>query len=234
MENQQQQTKGQKVKYRADRPEHERKVSNEPHVPMLRPLCDLAVDLVHWDRHLGDGVEQVVEQYLHWEHRQERQDQGRPCHREHVPEIRAHRHHDELHDIAERSAPFDDAAIQRAEILLQQDDVGCVLGDIDRAVDGYADVGSVQRWGVVYAVAEKADDMAAVLQTKDDPVLLNGRHPAEYVRLFQPRRQRFITELFDLGAGQQPGDRDAELGADVLRHMLVVAGKDLNTYTLES
>jgi len=55
MENQQQQTKGQKVKYRADRPEHEHKVSNEPHVPMLRPLCDLAVDLVHWDRHLGDG-----------------------------------------------------------------------------------------------------------------------------------------------------------------------------------
>ena len=190
VEDEQQEAESQKVEYRAYWPQHQHEVADEPHVPMLRPLGDLAVDLVHWDRHLGDGVEQVVEQYLHRQHRQERQDQRRARHREHIPEIRAHRHHDEFHDIAERSAPFDDAPIQRAEILLQQDDVGRVLGDINRAVDGYADVGSVQRWGVVDAVAEKADDMAAVLQTKDDPVLLNGRHPAEYVRLFQPRRQR--------------------------------------------
>src|SRR5271165_4287747 len=138
-----------------------------------------------------------------------------------------------FHDIAEGSAPFDDATIKRAEILLQQNDVGCVLGDIDRSVDGNAHVGSMQRRRVVDTVAEKADDMAAVLQPKDDPVLLNRRHPAEYVRLFEPRRQRIISEPFDLGAGQQPGDRNAELGADVLRDMLVVAGKDLNTYTLD-
>ena len=69
---QNQQSESQKVEYRDYRPQHERKVADESRVPMLRHLSDLTVDLVHWDRHLGDGVEQVVEQYLHWEHRQER------------------------------------------------------------------------------------------------------------------------------------------------------------------
>src|ERR1700680_197662 len=75
---------------------------------MLRLLRDLAVDLVERDRHLRDGVKQVVEQYLHRQHRQERQDQRRPSHREHVPEIRAHRHHDEFHDVAKGAPPFGD------------------------------------------------------------------------------------------------------------------------------
>ena len=82
---------------------------------------------------------EVVEQYLHRKHRQERQDQRRSSHREHVSEIRAHRHHDELHDVAEGAAPFADPALQHAEILLQQNYVGRVLGDIDRAIDRDAD-----------------------------------------------------------------------------------------------
>src|ERR1700674_5235615 len=46
---------------------------------MLGLLRDLAVDLVQRDRHLRDGVEQIVEQYLHRQHRQERQDQRCPA-----------------------------------------------------------------------------------------------------------------------------------------------------------
>ena len=177
-------------------------------------------------------VEQVVEQYLHRQHRQKRQDQRRPGHREHVPEIRARRHHDIFHDVAEGAAAFDDAALQHAEILLQQNDVGRVLGDIDRAIDRDADIGGVQRRRIVDAVAEIADDVAAALQPKNDAVLLNGRDPAEQVRLFQPRGERLVAERFDLGAGQQPGDRNAELGADMLRHALVVAAEDLDADTL--
>ena len=114
----------------------------------------------------------------------------------------------------------------------QQNDVGRVLGDIDRAIDRDADIGGVQRRRVVDPVAEIADDMTAVPQPKNDAVLLNGRDPAEQVRLFQPRGKRFVAERFDLGAGQQPGDRNAEFGADMLRHALVVAAEDLDADTL--
>ena len=69
-------------------------------------------------------------------------------------------------------------------------------------------------------------------QPKNDAVLLNGRDPAEQVRLFQPRGERFVAERFDLGAVQQPGDRNAEFGADMLRHALVVAAEDLDADTL--
>ena len=108
----------------------------------------------------------------------------------------------------------------------------CVLGDIDRAIDGDADIRGMERRRIVDAVAEKADDMAAVPQPKNDAILLSGRDPAEQVRLLQPRAERFLTERFDLGAGQHPSNRNAEFGADMLRHALVVAAEDLDADTL--
>ena len=97
---------------------------------------------------------------------------------------------------------FDDAALQNAEILLQQNDVRRVLRDIDRTIDRNAHVRGVQRWRVVDPVAEITDDVAAMPQSKNDAVLLDGRDPAEQVRLFQPRGERLIVERFDLGTGQ--------------------------------
>src|SRR5439155_8062472 len=81
-------------------------------------------------------------------------------------------------------------------------------------------------------VTEKADDMTAVSQPKNDTVLLSGRDPAEQVRLLQPSAKRFLAERFDLGAGQHPADRNAEFSADMLRHPLVVAAEDLDADTL--
>ena len=61
----------------------------------------------------------------------------------------------------------------------------------------------------------------------------SGRDPAEQVRLFQPRGERFVAERLDLGAGQHPVDRNAEFAADMLRHALVVAAEDLDADTLD-
>jgi hypothetical protein len=81
---------------------------------------------------------------------------------------------------------------QHAEILLGQDDVGSVFRHIDRAIDRNANIGSVQRGGVVDPVTEVGDDMAAVLEGEDDAVLLNRGYPAEQVRFFEPRAERLI------------------------------------------
>src|SRR3984893_2639863 len=90
----------------------------------------------------------------------------------------------------------------------------------------------MERRRIVDAVTQKGDDMVAVPQPKNDAILLSGRDPAEQVRLLQPRAERFLTERFDLGASQHPGDRNAEFGADMLRHSLVVAAEDLDVDTL--
>jgi hypothetical protein len=45
------------------------------------------------------------------------------------------------------------------------------------ARDRGADVGRVERWRVVDAVAEEADDMAMRLEGADDPMLLRRRDP---------------------------------------------------------
>ena len=63
-------------------------------------------------------------------------------------------------------------ARRTAEIVVEQDDVRRVLGDVDGAVHRDADIGRVQRRRVVDAVAEIADDVAATLQRQNDAVLL--------------------------------------------------------------
>src|SRR6516164_949899 len=86
----------------------------------------------------------------------------------------------------------------------------------------------MQRRRIIDAVAEKADDMATVLQTEDDPVFLDRRDPAEQGGLLQPRGQRLVAECFNFGPGQQPKNRNAELPADMPRHAFVVAAENLD------
>jgi hypothetical protein len=121
-----------------------------------------------------------------------------------------------------------DPALEDAEVVSQQDDVGGVFGNVDGTVDRDSDIARMQRRRVIDAIAEKAHDMAAVLQAEDDPVRLNRRHPTEEARLLEPGRQRLVRERLDFGARQRPGDRNAALAADMPRHALVVAAQDLD------
>ena len=58
----------------------------------------------------------------------------------------------------------------------------CLLGDVGAAqAHGHADVRLLQRRGVVDAVAEHRDDLAALLQRLDDQQLVLRRDPAEGV-----------------------------------------------------
>ena len=49
--------------------------------------------------------------------------------------------------------------LEDQQALLEQDDVGRLLGDVDRGVDRDADVCGLQRRAVVDAVAEEPDDV---------------------------------------------------------------------------
>src|SRR5689334_6904535 len=83
----QQRVERQKIENRADRPEYQHEFLDQPDVPRHRRGDGLLIDLIEWDRDLRHVVEQVVQQYLNWQHRQERQEQRSACHAEHVAEV---------------------------------------------------------------------------------------------------------------------------------------------------
>ena len=113
------------------------------------------------------------------QHRQERQEGRCPGCAEHVAEVARRPHQHVLDRVGEDAAAFGDPVREHVEVLLQQDDVGGVLGDIGRRVHRDADVGRVQGQRVVDAVTEERDvDPGAALRT-DDPRLLLGAHPRE-------------------------------------------------------
>ena len=63
--------------------------------------------------------------------------------------------------LAKMRRPSHDAVGEHAEVLVEQHDVGGVLGDVGGRVDRDADVGGVQGDRVVDAVAEEGDVVAA-------------------------------------------------------------------------
>ena len=50
--------------------------------------------------------------------------------------------------------------MQHEQALLQQDDVGRFLGDIDRSIDRNANIRRLQRGAIIDAIAHEADNMA--------------------------------------------------------------------------
>ena len=176
-------------------------------VPVRGALELLLVDVVGRDRHLAGVVEQVVEQDLRREHRQEAQEQRGGAGAEHVPEVRRGAHQDVLDRVGEDAAALDDAAGEDVEILVEQHDVGGVLGHVGRGLDGDADVGVVQRDGVVDAVAEESDGRAEGALGLDDPRLLLGGDAREDRRLRQRGGELGVVEALELGAGERRARR---------------------------
>ena len=136
----------------------------------MKPMsqCDgprelLLVDVVGGDGHLAGVVEQVVEQDLG---RAASAGSGRnsdaPAALNMFPKLRRRAHQHVLDGVGEDAAALGDAVGEDVEVLLEQDDVGGVLGDVGGGVDRDADVGVVQGERVVDAVAEEADRRAAV------------------------------------------------------------------------
>ncbi len=133
-----------KSKIELSGPKNAMKRPDEPDVPRRRTREHLLVDVVGRDRHLARVVQQVVEQDLRREHRQEREECRRGRGAEHVPEVRRRRHQHVLDGVGEDATPLDDPVGQHAEVLVEQDDVGRVLRDVGAGVDGDADVGVVR------------------------------------------------------------------------------------------
>ena len=72
---------------------------------------------------------------------------------------------------------------QRGEVVVGEHDLGGLLGDLRAAAHGDADVGLLQRGGVVDGVAGHRDDLAGLLHQPGEANLVLRRDPAEDVQL---------------------------------------------------
>ncbi len=88
--------------------------------------------------------------------------------------------------LAKVRRPSRTPSISTSRSLLQQHDVGRLLGHVHGAVDGDADVRRVQGRGVVDAVAHVADHVPALAQRQDDALLLVRLDLGEDVRPLGP------------------------------------------------
>ena len=84
--------------------------------------------------------------------------------------------------LAKMRRPSIDAFRQHAEILVEQHDVGGVLGHVGSRVHRDPDIGMVQRHRVVDPVAEEGHVLAGATGHLDDPRLLVGADPGEHRR----------------------------------------------------
>ena len=189
---------GEEVVDARDRAEEGHEAADHADVPLGGSGEQLLVDVVGRDGHLADVVEEVVEQDLRRQHRQEGEKQGRARGGEHVPEVRRGAHEDVLDRVGEDAPALDDTVGEDAEVLVEQDDGRGVLGDVGRRVDRDPDVGVVERDRVVDAVAEEGDVRAEAALGEDDARFLLRGDAGEDGRLRQQRDEGGVVELLEL------------------------------------
>ena len=158
------------------------------------------------------------------QHRQERNKRAGHQYRKDVAEVRAGGHVQILDDIAEGLTPFDHPFFQHHQILFQQDNIGCLFGDIRRAVNRNTDVRIAQRRRIVDAIAEEADGVAVFLQRFQDPRLLQRRQFGEHRARFHFALQFVIRHRLNLRPGQDTVGIDAHFQANPRRDDRVIAG----------
>merc|ERR1712093_889032 len=79
---------------------------------------------------------------------------------------------DEFLNIVEHTAALLDGVEDRCEVIVGQDNVGCVLGYIGSSLShGNAHVGTLQRWRVVYPISSHGCEAAPAVQSVDHAYL---------------------------------------------------------------
>ena len=82
-------------------------------------------------------------------------------------------------------APEVDGVHQGGEVVVGEDELAGLLGDLRAAAHGDADVGLLQRGGVVDGVAGHRHDLTGLLHQPGEADLVLGGDPAEDVQLGQ-------------------------------------------------
>ena len=145
----------------------------------------------------GDDDEELGEQQLHREQRHaavDVQDGGEEHQLQHRRQDR------QLQLDVGRDPPVDvasevDGVHQRGEVVVGEDELAGLLGHLRTAAHGDADVGLLQRGGVVDGVAGHGDDLAGLLHEPGEAHLVLGGDAAEDVQLRELLDHLVVAEL---------------------------------------
>ena len=173
----------------------------------------------------GDHDEELAEQQLHREQGDaavDVEDRGEQHQLQHRRQDR------ELQLDVGGDAPVDvsaevDGAHEGGEVVVGEDDLGGLLGDLRAAAHGDADVGLLEGGGVVDGVAGHGDDLAGFLHQPGEAELVLGGDAAEDVQLRERRDDLFVAHLLEVGAGDD-ARAEPELVGDGAGGDRVVAG----------
>ena len=216
---------GHDVKQRAHGAQLEHKALDGRGVPGTRAGSPGVIDGVPRQCDAHDLVDQRQQYQLQGAHGQKRQEQARDGHGQHIAKVGAHRGLEVLEQVAVSAAAFDDAALEHAQVLLKQDDIGGFLGNIDGRIDRDAAIARTHGGGVVDAVAHKAHGVAEHLAHDTYQArLLQRRELGEEVGFLGALGKFGVIERIDLGAEQDVARIDTNLLADGGGDAVVVAG----------
>src|SRR5208337_5275952 len=130
---------------------------NEPfylsNIPGAGSRDQLVVYRIVGDRDLREVVKHVVGQNLNRGHGEEWQKGACPQNAEHVSEVGTGSHADVLEYVGENFSPLDDTPFEHHQVLLQQDQIGRLLGDVGCSIDRYANVRRTQGRSIIDSVA---------------------------------------------------------------------------------
>src|SRR4051812_34902986 len=102
---------------------------------------------------------------------------------------------------------------QRGEVVVGEDELAGLLGDLRAASHGDADVGLLQRGGVVDRVAGHRHHLARLLHQPGQTDLVFGGDPTEHVQLRELLYDLLVAEVGKFGTGDHAGS-EAELVGD--------------------
>ena len=200
MEDPEHDEKSRVVENRADGADKENEPPDLPDVPGPRLSYLLFVHGIGWNWHLREVIEQVVRQHLNRGHREKGEEGAGAQHAEHVSEVGTCSHPDVLNDVRENLAAFNRASFQHHEVLLKQDQVCRLLGDVRGRVHRDADVGRSQGGSVVDSVTHKSDHVPVAPQDTDDSLFVRGSEACEQRRLRRSLGQFGVGHLLHVAA----------------------------------
>ena len=114
--------------------------------------------------------------------------------------------------------------------MLEQHEIGGLLGHVHRLIDRDAHVGGVQGGGVVDAVTHVAHHLTAFLQSQENAFFLVGIDLDEEIRSLDSLPQCLIVQIVHLGAGEYAAYLQPDGICRVQGYQAVIAGDDLERY----
>ncbi len=150
---------------------------------------------------MGEVVHDVLYEDMDRKHRQEREENGSYDHGDYVSEVSARSHLDVFKNVGEGLPAVGDAGLQNVEILLQKNDPGGLLCDVDSGINGDPDVSLLKGCGVVDAVTHIPDGLSHLLIETDHTLFLQRRELGVQVTVLHALLELLVVEGFYLAAG---------------------------------